>query len=118
MLAALKVVDAVVIFDENTPLELFSAIKSDLVVKGADYKTGLVMWGAMWFLPKAAKFVFRRSSLVVPPMRCWCAFSHSADVLLWIRFSSEGRPMPELHPYFDCFSTRQGERGALVGLVA
>ncbi len=38
MLAALDCVDYVVIFDEDTPYELLSQIKPDLLVKGGDYK--------------------------------------------------------------------------------
>ena len=37
LLAALSDVDAVVIFDEDTPLALIEAIRPDLLVKGADY---------------------------------------------------------------------------------
>lgn len=39
MLAALAVVDAVVIFDEHTPHAIVSAVQPDVLVKGAD-------WGA------------------------------------------------------------------------
>ena len=39
MLAALAVVDAVVIFDEDTPHAIVSAVQPDVLVKGAD-------WGA------------------------------------------------------------------------
>ncbi len=38
VLAALEAVDFVVLFDEDTPYELISAIKPDILVKGADYK--------------------------------------------------------------------------------
>jgi len=38
MLAALEVVDYVVIFDEETPYELIKAIKPHTLVKGGDYK--------------------------------------------------------------------------------
>jgi D-beta-D-heptose 7-phosphate kinase/D-beta-D-heptose 1-phosphate adenosyltransferase len=38
ILAALEVVDYVVIFDEDTPYELIKAIKPHTLVKGADYK--------------------------------------------------------------------------------
>jgi len=38
MLAALETVDAVVLFDDDTPLKLIEAIKPDVLVKGADYK--------------------------------------------------------------------------------
>ncbi|HEY9343170.1 MAG TPA: D-glycero-beta-D-manno-heptose 1-phosphate adenylyltransferase [Hanamia sp.] len=37
MLASLITVDAVVIFDEETPLELIKIIKPDVLVKGGDY---------------------------------------------------------------------------------
>jgi D-beta-D-heptose 7-phosphate kinase/D-beta-D-heptose 1-phosphate adenosyltransferase len=37
LLASLMVVDAVVLFDEDTPLELIKAIKPDVLVKGGDY---------------------------------------------------------------------------------
>lgn len=39
VLAALAAVDAVVIFDEETPLEIVTAVQPDILVKGAD-------WGA------------------------------------------------------------------------
>ena len=38
ILAALEVVDYVVIFDEDTPYELIKAIKPHTLVKGGDYK--------------------------------------------------------------------------------
>jgi len=38
MLAALEFVDAVVVFDEDTPLELIEHVKPDVLVKGADYQ--------------------------------------------------------------------------------
>ncbi|WP_139454103.1 D-glycero-beta-D-manno-heptose-7-phosphate kinase [Campylobacter armoricus] len=38
MLASLYFVDYVVIFDEDTPYELISFLKPDILVKGADYK--------------------------------------------------------------------------------
>ena len=37
LLASLIMVDAVVIFEEDTPLELINAIKPDVLVKGGDY---------------------------------------------------------------------------------
>jgi len=37
ILAALSVVDAVVIFDESTPLKLIAALRPDVLVKGGDY---------------------------------------------------------------------------------
>ncbi|MBM3399699.1 MAG: D-glycero-beta-D-manno-heptose 1-phosphate adenylyltransferase [Bacteroidetes bacterium] len=38
VLAALQFVGAVIVFDEDTPLELIQAVKPDVLVKGADYK--------------------------------------------------------------------------------
>jgi len=37
VLAALAAVDAVVLFEEDTPLELIRALRPDVLVKGADY---------------------------------------------------------------------------------
>ncbi len=37
VLAALECVDLVVVFSENTPLELIKHLKPDIIVKGADY---------------------------------------------------------------------------------
>lgn len=37
MLAALEVVDRVVLFDEDTPAELIGAVKPTVIVKGGDY---------------------------------------------------------------------------------
>lgn len=37
MLAALIMTDAIVLFDEDTPLELINAIMPDVLVKGGDY---------------------------------------------------------------------------------
>ena len=38
VLAALAVVDAVVVFDEDTPAELVAALQPDVIVKGGDYR--------------------------------------------------------------------------------
>lgn len=37
VLASLLMVDAVIIFDEDTPLELINALQPDVLVKGGDY---------------------------------------------------------------------------------
>lgn len=37
LVAALEVVDAVCVFDEDTPLELITALVPDVLVKGGDY---------------------------------------------------------------------------------
>ena len=38
MLNALACVDMVVLFDEDTPLDLITCLKPDILVKGADYR--------------------------------------------------------------------------------
>lgn len=45
VLAALAAVDAVVIFDESTPLEVVLAVQPDVLVKGGDYKPEAVVGG-------------------------------------------------------------------------
>ena len=46
VLAALEAVDAVILFDEDTPLALINAIKPDVIVKGDDYTEDQVVGGA------------------------------------------------------------------------
>jgi D-beta-D-heptose 7-phosphate kinase / D-beta-D-heptose 1-phosphate adenosyltransferase len=43
VLTALKSVDAVVIFDEDTPIELIEVLKPDVLVKGSDYRADAVV---------------------------------------------------------------------------
>jgi D-beta-D-heptose 7-phosphate kinase / D-beta-D-heptose 1-phosphate adenosyltransferase len=38
VLSALEAVDSVIVFDEDTPLELITAIRPDVLVKGGDYR--------------------------------------------------------------------------------
>ncbi|HZS62344.1 MAG TPA: D-glycero-beta-D-manno-heptose 1-phosphate adenylyltransferase [Gemmatimonadaceae bacterium] len=38
VLAALEAVDLVVVFDEDTPLEIVQALEPDVLVKGGDYR--------------------------------------------------------------------------------
>jgi D-beta-D-heptose 7-phosphate kinase/D-beta-D-heptose 1-phosphate adenosyltransferase len=45
VLANLIVVDAVVVFEEETPLELIKALLPDVMVKGGDYTTNQVVGG-------------------------------------------------------------------------
>lgn len=42
VLASLLVVDAVVLFEEDTPLELITALMPDVLVKGGDYTIGQI----------------------------------------------------------------------------
>ncbi len=57
VLAALSASDAVVVFDESTPLELILAIRPDVLVKGGDYADEVIVgasevrsWGGRVFL--------------------------------------------------------------------
>lgn len=43
VLAALEAVDAVVVFDEDTPLELVRALEPDVIVKGGDYRPDTIV---------------------------------------------------------------------------
>lgn len=43
VLAAMEAVDAVVVFDEDTPLELVTALQPDVIVKGGDYTPDTVV---------------------------------------------------------------------------
>ena len=43
ILAALKYVDAVVVFDEETPAEIIRAIQPDVLVKGADWAADAIV---------------------------------------------------------------------------
>jgi len=45
VLAALACVDAVIVFDDDTPARLIEAIRPDLLVKGADYLQDQVVGG-------------------------------------------------------------------------
>ncbi|MCX7909301.1 MAG: D-glycero-beta-D-manno-heptose 1-phosphate adenylyltransferase [Ignavibacteria bacterium] len=45
ILDALKPVDYVVVFDEDTPLELIMEVKPDVLVKGADYRIEDIVGG-------------------------------------------------------------------------
>ena len=54
LLAALEVVDAVVIFEEDTPLELIKLVQPDVLVKGGDWKPEQIV-GADVVLVKGGK---------------------------------------------------------------
>ena len=56
VLAALETVDAVVLFDEETPLKLIEAIKPNVLVKGADYKLEAVV-GADFVISNGGRVV-------------------------------------------------------------
>ena len=45
VLAALEAVDAVILFDEDTPLNLINTVKPDVIVKGDDYTEEQVVGG-------------------------------------------------------------------------
>ena len=46
VLAALEMVSAVVVFDDDTPLELIRAVTPDVIVKGGDYTPASVVGAA------------------------------------------------------------------------
>ena len=46
VLAALETVDAVVVFDEDTPLRLVQALAPDVIVKGGDYSEATIVGAA------------------------------------------------------------------------
>jgi D-beta-D-heptose 7-phosphate kinase/D-beta-D-heptose 1-phosphate adenosyltransferase len=46
VLAALAMVDAVVVFDQDTPLELVRCLEPDVIVKGGDYTPATVVGAA------------------------------------------------------------------------
>jgi len=46
VLAALTMVDAVVVFDQDTPLELVRRLEPDVIVKGGDYTPESVVGAA------------------------------------------------------------------------
>lgn len=45
IIAALEFVDAVILFDQDTPLDLIKAVKPDILVKGGDYKIDEIVGG-------------------------------------------------------------------------
>jgi D-beta-D-heptose 7-phosphate kinase/D-beta-D-heptose 1-phosphate adenosyltransferase len=59
VLAAVKAVDAVVIFGDDTPLELIEALEPDVLVKGADYTLDRVV-GADLVLARGGKVLLAR----------------------------------------------------------
>ena len=60
VLAALEVVDVVVVFEEDTPLELVRALQPDVIVKGGDYTVDSIVG--------AAEVLARGGEVVVIPL--------------------------------------------------
>jgi len=56
LLASLLIVDAVIIFDEDTPLELIKAIEPDVLVKGGDYTMDQIV-GSKEVIAKGGKVI-------------------------------------------------------------
>ena len=70
ILAGLAAVDCVVLFEEDTPLELIKSLLPDVLVKGADYRRDSIV-GADWVESRGGRIVrvplvegFSTSSLV------------------------------------------------------
>lgn len=62
ILSALECVDYVVIFDEDTPYELISKVKPDVLVKGADYEGKTVVGSDIAKETKLVEFVNGKST--------------------------------------------------------
>jgi D-beta-D-heptose 7-phosphate kinase/D-beta-D-heptose 1-phosphate adenosyltransferase len=45
VMGAIRGVSGVIVFDEDTPLEVITALKPDVIVKGADYSEDQVVGG-------------------------------------------------------------------------
>lgn len=60
ILAALECVDAVAVFDEDTPLELVRLLRPDVIVKGGDYRVETIVG--------AAEVIARGGRAVVVPL--------------------------------------------------
>jgi rfaE bifunctional protein nucleotidyltransferase chain/domain len=56
VLAGLAAVDCVVLFDQDTPLELIQALSPDVLVKGADYSRDRIV-GADWVEARGGRVV-------------------------------------------------------------
>jgi len=56
VVACLAAVDCVVLFDEDTPLELIRALEPDVLVKGADYSRDRIV-GADWVEARGGRVV-------------------------------------------------------------
>ncbi|HET7424459.1 MAG TPA: adenylyltransferase/cytidyltransferase family protein [Gemmatimonadales bacterium] len=56
VVAGLEAVDCVVLFDEDTPLELIRALAPDVLVKGADYSPDRIV-GADWIEERGGRVV-------------------------------------------------------------
>jgi D-beta-D-heptose 7-phosphate kinase/D-beta-D-heptose 1-phosphate adenosyltransferase len=56
VVAALAAVDCVVLFEEDTPLELIRALSPDILVKGADYARDRIV-GADWIEERGGRVV-------------------------------------------------------------
>jgi rfaE bifunctional protein nucleotidyltransferase chain/domain len=59
VLASLSMVDAVIIFDEPTPIDLINALKPDVLIKGGDYKIDEIV-GAKEVMSWGGKVVINR----------------------------------------------------------
>jgi rfaE bifunctional protein nucleotidyltransferase chain/domain len=56
VLAGLEAVDCVVLFDQDTPLQLIQALAPDVLVKGADYSADRIV-GADWVEARGGRVV-------------------------------------------------------------
>lgn len=83
ILAALACVDAVVIFDEETPHEIVGALQPDVLVKGADWAEGTIVGadiveargGRVVRIPLAEGY---STSAIIEKVRAACSLSDAA----------------------------------------
>ena len=61
LLAALAVVDAVIVFDEDTPRNLIVALRPDVLVKGGDYRAQDIAGAEEVVRREKARFTIRSS---------------------------------------------------------
>jgi rfaE bifunctional protein nucleotidyltransferase chain/domain len=71
VLAALEAVDAVVVFDEDTPLAIVTALEPDVLVKGGDYREETIVG--------AQEVRARGGEVVVVPLRTGYSTSSIVD---------------------------------------
>lgn len=68
LLAALRCVDAVVVFSEDTPLNLVAAMQPDVLVKGGDYDASCTVSSDPTYVVGSAEVRERGGRVVVVPL--------------------------------------------------
>ena len=68
VISNLAIVDLVVVFEEDTPLDLIKALMPDVLVKGGDYTLGLANGTLQWFSQFLIVLVLGGVSLILLPI--------------------------------------------------